>query len=208
MPPRTPHARDVAGETEPIAANPPERILFLDDDPRRAECFLGWYPHAVWVETAPQCIASLAEDWDEVHLDHDLGGEIFVDSNREDCGMEVVRWLCREVRPSLKTESRIVVHTHNMNAAGHMVNQLRAAGYTVEYIPFGMDLNRWLMEDDDDPSPPQDINRFTWSELRARVRRLSRRLGTMITSIRPAPRRNEQSKPGEESQRVARTGGE
>ena len=32
-------------------------VLFLDDDPRRAENFLAETPHAVWVETSP--IASI-----------------------------------------------------------------------------------------------------------------------------------------------------
>ena len=32
-------------------------------------------PEAVWVQTADDCIARLEEGWDEVHLDHDLGGE-------------------------------------------------------------------------------------------------------------------------------------
>ena len=50
-------------------------ILFLDDDPERAEIFLADNPEAVWVQTAEECIARLAEAWDEVHLDHDLGGE-------------------------------------------------------------------------------------------------------------------------------------
>ena len=57
----------------------PRRILFLDDDPARAEIFLAENPEAVWVQTADECIARLEEDWDEVHLDHDLGGERFVD---------------------------------------------------------------------------------------------------------------------------------
>src|SRR4051812_41221725 len=75
------------------------RVLFLDDDPGRAAIFLAAVPHAVWVSTVEECLPRLEEEWDEVHLDHDLGGETFVDCGRDDCGMEVVRWLCLEAHP-------------------------------------------------------------------------------------------------------------
>ena len=50
------------------------KVLFMDDDPMRGEIFLNVHPDAVLVATAEECIARLAEPWDEVHLDHDLGG--------------------------------------------------------------------------------------------------------------------------------------
>jgi hypothetical protein len=133
------------------------RVLFLDDDPCRAREFLAQYPEAVWVQTAAECTGMLAETWDQVHLDHDLGGEIFVDSSREDCGMEVVRWLCREDRPALRGSALFVVHTHNMNAAGAMVRSLQEAGYLTVYRPFGLDLERWLADrDDEDENEDED----------------------------------------------------
>jgi hypothetical protein len=67
------------------------RILFLEDDPARGVEILTNNPDAVWVETADECIRTLREPWDEVHLDHDLGGEHFVDFDRDDCGMAVIR---------------------------------------------------------------------------------------------------------------------
>ena len=80
---------------------PPPRRLFLDDDATRAETFLGRHPDAVWVQTVTQCLELLVEFWDEVHLDHDLGGKTYVDVNDVDCGMEVIRWLCKEPRNHL-----------------------------------------------------------------------------------------------------------
>src|SRR5262245_42863520 len=77
---------------------PRSRLLFLDDDPLRAEVFLKDRPHATWVTNVADCVARLDERWDEVHLDHDLGGKTFVDSDAEDCGMEVIRWLSKEPR--------------------------------------------------------------------------------------------------------------
>jgi hypothetical protein len=112
------------------------KVLFLDDDPIRAAIFLAETPEAVWVETVAECLALLEQPWDEVHLDHDLGGEHFVDVGREDCGMEVVRWLCLEPRPHLE-RTRFFVHSHNPAAASLMVWQIFAAGFEVEGRPFG-----------------------------------------------------------------------
>jgi hypothetical protein len=112
------------------------RILFLDDDPARGVEFKTYNPEAVWVETAADCIRALNEPWDEVHLDHDLGGEHFVDHDRDDCGMAVIRWLCDEPRPHLEG-SVFVVHTHNAGAALAMMFQLQSMGYNVEERPFG-----------------------------------------------------------------------
>ncbi len=112
------------------------RILFLDDDPKRAMEFVINNPDAIWVETAADCISALGEPWDEVHLDHDLGGEHFVDHDRDDCGMAVIRWLCDEFRIHLKP-THFVIHTHNPSAALAMMFQLQSMGYNVEERRFG-----------------------------------------------------------------------
>jgi hypothetical protein len=119
------------------------RLLFLDDDPNRAELFLRDHPQAVWVTTVPNCLARLAEPWDEVHLDHDLGGMTFVDSSNTDCGMEVIRWLCKEPRAHLKS-TLFFVHTHNATAGLLMVLLMRGAGFQAEFRPFGLDLEKLL----------------------------------------------------------------
>lgn len=118
-----------------MAKKPPRR-LFLDDDPDRASAFLEANPGAVWVQTVAECVEKLSEPWDEVHLDHDLGGEHYVDVAREDCGMEVVRWLAREPRRHLR-RARFTVHSHNMMAAFEMTYRIRGLGYRVEARPFG-----------------------------------------------------------------------
>jgi hypothetical protein len=132
----------------------PLRILFLDDDPLRAEVFLVENPAAVWVQTVEECKARLVEEWDEVHLDHDLGGEVFVDFERDDCGMEVVRWLCLEPRPHLRA-TRFYIHSHNPNAANMMALHLEVSGFRVEARPFGTP-----------PPPPMPSRR---SSLRGRL---------------------------------------
>ena len=70
------------------------KCLFLDDDEIRTKNFISEVPSAETVKTAEECINKLKEnDYDCVFLDHDLGGETYVSSKREDCGMEVVRWI-------------------------------------------------------------------------------------------------------------------
>ena len=111
------------------------RILFLDDDPERGFAFLEAQPEAVWVQTVEECLRELSEPWDEVHLDHDLGGEVHVDIDRPDCGMEVIRWICDSPRPHLMA-TQFFSHTHNENAAGVMSLHLEVTGYKVKTRPF------------------------------------------------------------------------
>jgi hypothetical protein len=127
------------------------RLLFLDDDPVRAEAFLIENPQAIWVQTVPECIEKLGESWHEVHLDHDLGGKTFVDMTETDCGMEVIRWLCRAPREHLR-HSQFFIHTHNTIAGMLMVVQMRETGYWAEFRPFGLDPVLLLRRDEDEES--------------------------------------------------------
>jgi hypothetical protein len=161
----------------------------MDDDPARAEIFLAENPEAVWVQTAGECIGRLEEEWDEVHLDHDLGGERFVDLSREDCGMEVVRWLCLEPHPHL-IRTRFLVHSHNAIAAGMMVMQIQVAGYHVESRPFGMTTT---LPGPDDPCWNQ---RSGWREW------LAEKLETVAYHLRGSKLRGQQ--PGEKPHEAAR----
>src|SRR5262249_25986013 len=138
----------------PIKPVPARRLLFLDDDPLRAELFLRENPHAVWVTTVGECVARLDDVWDEVHLDHDLGGKTFVDSSADDCGREVIRWLCKGLRGHLK-DTLFFVHTHNAAAGLLMVLQMRSRGYQAEFRPFGLDLARMLAHNEP-RTPPQE----------------------------------------------------
>jgi hypothetical protein len=132
-------ARLIASKAEP----PPRRVLFLDDDPRRAEVFLAEHPHAVWVESVADCLSQLEAAWDEVHLDHDLGGNQLVAVDSVDCGMEVIRWICMEPRDHLRS-CQFLVHTHNLVAGLLMVMQMQSAGFKAEFRPFGQDLAKIL----------------------------------------------------------------
>jgi hypothetical protein len=148
----------------------PRRVLFLDDDPLRAELFLRRHPEAIWVKTVAECLLRLTETWDEVYLDHDLGGKIYVDTAQSDCGMEVIRWLSREPRPHLRQTS-FVIHTHNAPAGLLMVVQMHAGGFKAEFRPFGLDLVRLPSGDeagsaqDAEAASPPARKQARWLEL-------------------------------------------
>ncbi len=110
------------------------KILFLDDNKNRTETFLrnvainSNEDRVYATKTAEGCISMLqSENWDMLFLDHDLGDEVFVDSNRKDCGMEVVRWL----EKNKKEFCRIFVHTANDPARKRMIEKLTYSGYRV-----------------------------------------------------------------------------
>lgn len=111
------------------------RILFLDDEAERAQRFLRTHPNTMWVKTADECITQLNGKWDIISLDHDLGGERYVDSERMDCGMEVVRYLV-EKKPEHLKKTLFFVHSLNADAALKMLENLQSAGYRCTYKPF------------------------------------------------------------------------
>lgn len=121
-------------------------ILFLDDDPNRAAlAHQRWSKerreNTIWCTTAEEAILTLRDyELDEVHLDHDLGGRTYVNSLREDCGMEVVRWIeCRSSDEREKwSKTRFVIHSWNAPASIEMLQRLQKLGLKVQRIPFGM----------------------------------------------------------------------
>ena len=115
-------------------ANIGQSLLLLDDNEWRQQRARQIWPACTVVATVPECIRLLElRDWSTVSLDHDLGGEEYVKSDRVDCGMEVVRW-------AIVHNPRVnewLVHSHNNIAAMLMVNALRGAGFTVHRKRFG-----------------------------------------------------------------------
>ena len=108
--------------------------LFLDDNKERIKKIKNSVPYTITIVTTTEaCISKLEEDeWDLVFLDHDLNGEVYVDSGRKDCGMEVVRWIIKN-QPIIRN---IIIHTHNTEAGLLMLKQLQSAKYKANYIPF------------------------------------------------------------------------
>ena len=126
-------------------------ILFLDDDPLRAVLAYERMvkedrDQTIWCKTAEEAIQTL---WDyrntltKIMLEHDLNGEDYVNIKRNDCGMEVVRFLESLYKENLNEflkfrQIRFIVHTWNSVAGIKMCSRLKALHLNVHYIPFGM----------------------------------------------------------------------
>ena len=127
-------------------------ILFLDDSAHRAvlayeRMSVADREQTVWCQTAEEAIITLwdyRDRLDAVHLDHDLGGQEYVNTKREDCGMEVIRSLEKMSRDKPEEfeklkRAKFTVHSWNGYAAPIMVERLIKIGLDVEYCPFGME---------------------------------------------------------------------
>lgn len=113
-----------------------KKLLFLDDDEKRITAFIKKVPSAKIYRTAEGIIKAIenTDIIDVLFLDHDLGGEIMVDSNRPDTGMEVVRYI-EANKPAI---NHIFIHTMNPVASIEMYNRLLKLGYDAIRLPFPM----------------------------------------------------------------------
>ena len=114
------------------------RTLYLDDSEERQKAAMEWHGkywgEVTWCRTAAEAIDALDDDveWDVVFLDHDLDGQNGMDSDNPLSGMEVVRWIVKNI-PKIEL---IVVHSWNINAGKRMVRYLKNSFYDVSQSPF------------------------------------------------------------------------
>lgn len=112
-------------------------IIILEDDENRIKKFRELFPSSLIVNSANECINLLMTEKEIslLMLDHDLGGEIYVDTDYFNTGSEVVRWIERN-KPEIK---EIVVHSYNSSVSLMMMNALLKSGYNAQRIPFNYD---------------------------------------------------------------------
>jgi len=111
------------------------KILVLEDNEERIAQFkkrldrFGGY--VFFCRTAKECIEILKENADLqlVLLDHDLGGEVYVDTAHKNTGSEVARWM----RDNYDMENtQIIIHSLNTVGAEYMRSQIPEA----HVVPF------------------------------------------------------------------------
>jgi len=119
----------------------PIRVFLLDDDSRRhkwfAVRFKGDFIHVA--KNVGQAQKLLSENsYDAIFLDHDLHPEHYASFDHDDerTGYAVAAWLASN--PELQRGSTILVHTRNADGAMRMVEEMRRAGRSAEYVPFPM----------------------------------------------------------------------
>jgi hypothetical protein len=99
-------------------------ILILEDDFDRMDSFRdNLKDHkVVIVHTAQECIDMLKDhEWDMLFLDHDLGGEQMVDSEEENTGATVAKFLSRNLKYKPPT---VIIHSMNPPGAQYMMDLL------------------------------------------------------------------------------------
>lgn len=134
------------------------RVFMLDDDEQRFNLIFfmamkyGW--ELVWRQTADEAIEALGEEnpgFDLILLDHDLGGQVYVESG-PGTGQEVAEWLARNVyQPQFLhrvPQPRVVVHSWNPDGGKRMFNTLTDAGYDVDRVYFGKVLEGYFRPGD------------------------------------------------------------
>ena len=125
--------KSVRAERHPI------RVFLLDDDKRRHRWFTarfkGDYIDIANNVTEAQELLS-ASSYDAIFLDHDLHPEHYHADSTDDerTGYAVAVWLGSN--PELQRASTIMVHTRNADGAMRMVEELRRAGRSADYVPF------------------------------------------------------------------------
>jgi hypothetical protein len=108
-------------------------VLILEDNQERIKKFRSAFPFAVIVEDVDSAKKAFLNDrFNLVFLDHDLGGEIYVDSNKYNTGMTIVKWI---VENKIVIDT-IVIHTCNKTAGNEMFRKLEDANYYTIRIPY------------------------------------------------------------------------
>lgn len=117
----------------------PIRVFLLDDDERRHRWFTARFKGdyvdiANNVSEAQELLS--ASSYDAIFLDHDLHPEHYHAESTDDerTGYAVAVWLASNTE--LQRASTILVHTRNADGAMRMVEELRRAGRSVDYVPF------------------------------------------------------------------------
>jgi len=126
-------------------------ILFLDDEPQRAVLAYNRMSVAdrndtMWCTTAEEAIEAIWSYRDvlkKVSLDHDLEGQEYMNTKREDSGMEVIRFLEKKARKEPEEFKKLedtlfIIHSWNSHAAPIMRERLSNLGLNSVWIPFGM----------------------------------------------------------------------
>ena len=118
------------------------KILFLDDRTKRINSAITKFADCelTIVTNVSECLRYMAsEDFNEIYLDHDLGGLDFVDPEDKNSGMEVIRYLHKTEWPDRKIRPRFIIHSSNVFAAELMRIALDSMYFFVECRPWKYD---------------------------------------------------------------------
>ncbi|HEV2884058.1 MAG TPA: cyclic-phosphate processing receiver domain-containing protein [Pyrinomonadaceae bacterium] len=117
----------------------PIRVFLLDDDRRRHRWFADRFKgdRVDVADNVQKAQRFLSENsYDAIFLDHDLHPEHYNADSSDDerTGFAIASWLA--ANPEMQRASTILVHTRNADGAMRMVEELRRAGRSADYVPF------------------------------------------------------------------------
>jgi CheY-like chemotaxis protein len=122
------------------AARDPIRVFLLDDDTLRHDWFARRFAGDsldIAVDPAEAIELLASNHYDAIFLDHDLLPHHYRhqgEPDDENTGYAVAAWLA--ARPEAHPAATVVVHTRNDRGAMRMVELMRRAGRSAEYVPF------------------------------------------------------------------------
>lgn len=110
------------------------KIFILEDNKERINWFIEEFGthHDLTIEknTEGAKKSLLSDSFDVAMLDHDLGGEVYVDSEHEDCGMRVAEFIVENQIPL----NAVIVHSWNPVGARNMYDYFIRAGYSKTFM--------------------------------------------------------------------------
>lgn len=112
------------------------RIFILEDDRQRILLFREASAEldVTYAESCAEAQERYHPPYDVMFLDHDLGGQIFVNSDDDNTGSAFSRWLPAD---DAKYHPTIIIHSYNPDGTEYMRQTLVDKGYTAHKIPFG-----------------------------------------------------------------------
>lgn len=123
------------------------KIFILEDDMERIKLFWEYgKAHDLTVVTSvSEAIKHWKPPYDLVLLDHDLGGEHYVDSEKENTGYQFVKYLT-SIEYGTYEPPKFIVHSFNYQGALNMTIELRTAGFDAVMQSFGPNLLNYIKE--------------------------------------------------------------
>jgi CheY-like chemotaxis protein len=128
---------------------PVMRVLMVEDNEIRAQRLQSWLPEDVRTVVASsvgRALGVLQRDRGDVYagilLDHDLGQQAAVSSDRYMTGMDVVDAIIMNIAKHVP----ILVHSMNLTWAPVMVSRLTSAGFWVTRVQMDNLTEEWLHE--------------------------------------------------------------
>ena len=111
------------------------KVFVLEDDIDRIMRFRQkLHKHQVtycdWVEEAKKLLKDGA--YDVIFLDHDLGGEIMVDSNDPNTGYQLAKW----IKEQGLTFDQIIIHTCNPIGGDNIQKEVQGCSKNITRMPF------------------------------------------------------------------------